>query len=56
MENPKLKAGDLTEEEKDALINGILEILYPGGDLEHDHGSDELASIAEILDAYHLVH
>lgn len=53
---PKLDVGDLTEEEKDAIINGILEILYPDGDLEHEHGSEELGSIANLLNDYHLVH
>jgi hypothetical protein len=53
---PKLDVGDLTEEEKDAIISGILDILYPQGDLEHEHGSEELGSIANLLNDYHLVH
>jgi len=53
---PKLYVGDLTEEEKDAIIEGVLEILYPEGDLEHEHGSEELGAIANLLNDYHLVH
>jgi hypothetical protein len=53
---PKLEVIDLSEEEKDALINGILEILYPDGNLEHEHGSEELGEIANLLNDYHLVH
>lgn len=53
---PKLEVGDLTEEEKDAIINGVLDVLYPGGDLEHEHGADELGAIVQILESYHLVH
>jgi hypothetical protein len=53
---PKLDVGDLTEEEKDAIINGVLDVLYPQGNLEHEWSSDELPAIAEILNQYHLVH
>ena len=42
-------------QEKDVIINGILDILYPDGDPEHEHGSEELGLIVDLLSDYHLV-
>lgn len=53
---PKLEVKDLTGDEMGTIIEGILEVLYPGGGLEHEHGADELGAIVQILESYHLVH
>lgn len=56
MEQPKLNVSDLTVEEKDIILTDVLEILFPGGDTEHECGSDELGKIIGLLHAYNLVH
>jgi len=40
------KLSDLVNER---VVKRIVEVLYPGGDLEHEHGADELGEIANIL-------
>lgn len=56
MEQPKLNVGDLTAEEKDALLTDILEVLCPGGDRDHECGSDEIGNIINLFHAYNLIH
>lgn len=35
-----------------APIDRIAAILFPGGDLDHEHGADHLAAVADVVRAY----
>lgn len=47
-----IRPSDLTRQELERLVEGILEIMYPGGDMENEWSSDELPRISELLDDY----
>jgi len=55
MQQPSLQPSDLTQQELVEVVSGLIEILWPGGDADHEwEGADTLQDIASILESYNL--
>lgn len=47
--------GDLEPEELQAIVEGIIDVLWPRNPPDHDWNADTLDQIVQTLDEYHLV-
>jgi hypothetical protein len=54
MEQPKMQPADLTKEELVALVEDILDTLWPRGNSEHEWDASTADTVAQSLAAYGL--
>ena len=51
----KMRVETLPRDALDCLVMGVVDALYPGGDMEHDWSPDTLDSIAAVLEAHRVL-